>query len=105
MTDDELLYNTWEAEDSTLFSLSTTTGAHNPSFGLVRHRTDNSIAEQSLSVIVNIESPWTGLSIVEFPTSISDTLPELDELFSLCRAPRQIHDDFMPFFLSYHRQK
>jgi Fungal specific transcription factor domain len=106
-TDDNLLYDSSEAEDSTLCSFSPITSVRNPSFGLVKYRTDDSIAEQLRTAFVNIEPYWPELSTVELPTNIyygSDSWPMLDHLPCLYRTPRPIHDDLLPFFLSYHRE-
>ena len=106
-TDDNLLSDSSEEEDSTLSPFSTTTSGHNPSFGLVEYRTDDSIPEQLQTVFVNIEPTTTGLSTVEFPTNIysrSDSWPMLGHFPCLYKTPRSIHDDLIPFFLSYHRQ-
>jgi len=107
MTDDDLLYDSSEVEDSILSSCSTTTSAHSPSLGLVEYHTSDSTAEPLQTAFVKIGPCRTGLSTVEFPTNIyygADSWPTLDHLVCLYRTPRAIHDELIPFFLSYHRQ-
>lgn len=103
-TDDNLLSDSSEEEDSILSSVSTTSG-NSPSFLLVEYRTEDSPPEHLPTSFVNIEPTMTGL--FEFPADIyscSDTWPMLDHLPCLYKTPRTIHDDMIPFLLSYHRR-
>ena len=95
--DNTRLYDSSKADDSSLFS---TPSAHNSSFGLIEYRTDDSIAEQLQTTFVDMNYFMTGSSTAEFPINIY-----YDSNSScLYKSPRLLHDDLMPFFLSYHRE-
>jgi hypothetical protein len=103
-TDETPRYESSEADDSSLLS---TPSAHNTPFALVEYHTNDSIAEQLDSDFINMDYFMTGSPTPEFPSSIyydSDSWPMPDHSPCLYESPRIIHDDLVPFFLSYHRQ-
>lgn len=87
-----------DSDDSICVS-STATSAGSPFLGLVRSRTYDPIAARFQAAFVNT-APW--LSTFDIPIT-PDLSPKLSYL-PLFRTPRPIHDDLIPFFLSYHRQ-
>jgi hypothetical protein len=76
----------------------------NNSFAVVKVRTYDSIAEQFQAAFLQNARHW--LPTDEFPTGVydSESWSSRSTHLPLFRTPRPIHDDLIPFFLSYHKK-
>lgn len=108
-TDDDLLAHSSDAEDFIQSAFPTTTDTEDLSFELLEYGADDSTAQQFQTTFVNIQIPKKVpvSSTIYFPTNIYygfDASPMLHNLPCLYKKPDLVHDDLMPFFLSYHRR-